>query len=176
MTDPRHAEQGLAVVRGTNALHCVSGRREVGRKRISDAPDITAALEADIELAIRTETRITDKAAGIHRCTVGEDGSSAVKYPHLRSRVNARPARLCGRRLELKAGNFLNSGNEDVTVGRKALVVNDAAGLYLIIGRSKNSRQIAGAEVQNAIRRRGIWTGIVQTAEARSSVRYPPIG
>ena len=175
MADPGHTEQGLAVVRGTDALNCVSGWGEIRRKRVPDAPDIAAALEADVELAIRTEARITDKATGIHGCAVGEDGSSAVKNPDLRSGVNDRSARLRGRGHELNAGNFLNSGNKDIAVGSNALIVKDAAGLYLIIARSKNSGQIAGAEVHNSIRRRGIWTSIVQPAEARSSVRHPPV-
>ena len=83
VADPGHAEQGLAVVRGTDALNSVPGWGEIRRKRIPDAPDIAAALEADVELAIRTETRITDKATGIHGCAVGEDGSGAVKNPDL---------------------------------------------------------------------------------------------
>ena len=176
VANPCHAQQGLAVVRGTDALNCVSCGGEIWRQRVPDAPDIAAALEADVELAIRAEAGIADKATGIHRCAVGEDGSVAVKYPHLRSGVNDRSARLGGGSHELDAGNFFNPGNEDITVGSNALVVDDALGFYLIIARSKNSRQIAGGEVQNAIRRRGIWTRIIQAAEARSSVRYPPIG
>src|SRR5262249_54066691 len=116
MANPCHTQQGLAVVRGTYALHGVPLRRPVGRQRIPDAPDVAATLEADVKLAIRPETRITDKAAGIHRRAVGENGSSAVKNSDLTGSIDDGPARLGGGGHELKAGDFLNSGNENVTV------------------------------------------------------------
>src|SRR6476660_8638098 len=175
MAYPGETEESGSAEGGAYALHCVTCGREIGSKRISDAPDIAAALKANVKLAIRTHASVAHKARTIHRRAIGEDRFCAVENADLRLCIDNGPARLSGRRHEFNAGNFFNSSNEDIAVGSNALVIDEPAGFYLIIQRRKNSRQIAGAEVQNSIGRTGVWTRIVEPAEARSLVRYPPV-
>src|SRR6185437_9923995 len=149
MANPGKTEQCSAAERGSYALHCVTSWREIRRQGIPDAPDIAATLEADVEFAIGTHAGVANEARSVNGRAVGENRSSAVKDLHLGCCIDDGSPRLGGRGHELKARDFLNSGNEHITVGRKALIVQDATGLYLVIYRRKNSRQIAGVEVQN---------------------------
>src|SRR6476661_7163173 len=139
MAYPRETEQSSSTEGGAYALHCVTCGREIGGKRVPDAPDIAAALEANVELAIGPHASVADEARAVDGRAVGEDRPCAVVNADLRLGIDNGPARLRGRRHEFKAGYFFNSSNEDIAVGRNALIVEDAAGFYLIIHRRKNS-------------------------------------
>src|SRR6201998_4875223 len=111
MADPGDTQQGLAVIGSSYTFHGVASRGPVGRIGIADAPDIAAALEADVELAIWSHSHVANKPRTIHRRAIGENGCGAVKDPHLGLCIDNGSARLRGRRHEFKTGPFFNSGN-----------------------------------------------------------------